>query len=206
VTIEATKSIKTAARLMLRHKVGGLPVVGPDWRLIGIITKTDIVRAFADRFKGKYKVADLMRPAYAKASRGHSVFYLWRLIQMDPSGKIIVVDENERPIGVITKWDLANVTMPEIVLAMRGKDRYRRRKGRARYADKIVPYREYFVPLAENVMTPDPITTTADEDAAEAAKVMVENGIGVLPVVDEEGVLRGVITKREYLLAVASKG
>ena len=36
-----------AARLMLTHRIGGLPVV--DWgRVIGIVTETDIVRAFAE--------------------------------------------------------------------------------------------------------------------------------------------------------------
>ncbi len=206
VTIEITKSVKTAAKLMIKHRIGGLPVVSADGKLVGIITKTDIVRAFADKFKGKYKVEDFMRPAYAKANKGHSVFYLWRLIQLDPSGKIIVVDENNRPIGVITKWDLANVTVPAEMLAARGKDRYRRRKTRDRYRDKIVPYREYFVPLAESIMTPDPITVKPDMDAAEAARIMVEEGVGVLPVVGEDGSLLGIVTKREYLLAVATRG
>ena len=34
-----------AARLMLEHKIGGLPVVDRG-RVIGILTETDIVRAF----------------------------------------------------------------------------------------------------------------------------------------------------------------
>ena len=206
ITIEHTKSIKTAARLMIRHRIGGLPVVSADGRLMGIITKTDLVRAFADRFQGKFKVGDLKRPAYAKARPAHSVFYLWRLIHMDPSGKIIIIDEDERPIGVVTKWDLATVSIPEEIAFTSGKNRYRKRKTPSPLKDKIIVERTYFVPLAENVMTPDPITTMDDVDAAEAARIMVRNRIGVLPVVNDEGVLTGIVTKREYLLTIAQKG
>lgn len=35
-----------AARLMLEHKIGALPVLDGD-RLVGIITETDVLRAFA---------------------------------------------------------------------------------------------------------------------------------------------------------------
>jgi len=206
ITIEYSKSIKTAARLMIRHRIGGLPVVSPDGRLMGIITKTDLVKAFADRFQGKYRVADLKRPAYAKASPTHSVYYLWRLIHIDPSGKIIVIDSNERPIGVITKWDLATVTLPETAMFASGKNRYMKRKTADIYGNKIIAVRTYFVPVAENIMTPNPITTTDETDAADAAKIMVKNKIGALPVIDENEVLTGVVTKREFLLTIAQKG
>jgi CBS domain-containing protein len=38
--------IAEAAMLMVNHKIGGLPVVDDDQRLIGIITESDIFRAF----------------------------------------------------------------------------------------------------------------------------------------------------------------
>jgi acetoin utilization protein AcuB len=48
ITIGPSSAAADAARLMLKHRIGGLPVV--DWgRVIGIVTETDIVRAFAER-------------------------------------------------------------------------------------------------------------------------------------------------------------
>jgi len=35
-----------AATLMINHKIGGLPVVDTDQRVVGIITESDIFRAF----------------------------------------------------------------------------------------------------------------------------------------------------------------
>src|ERR1700680_1809169 len=40
-------SVEDAARLMLEHKIGGLPVT-EDGELIGIISTSDILRAFLD--------------------------------------------------------------------------------------------------------------------------------------------------------------
>ena len=39
--------VESAARLIYKHKIGGMPVVEND-KLVGIITETDILRAFID--------------------------------------------------------------------------------------------------------------------------------------------------------------
>jgi acetoin utilization protein AcuB len=45
ITLKPTDTVETAARLMLKHKIGGIPVV--DERLvIGIVTTTDLLKAF----------------------------------------------------------------------------------------------------------------------------------------------------------------
>jgi CBS domain-containing protein len=46
VTVDATEDVSTAALLMVRHGISGLPVV-KNSLLVGIITKTDIVKAIA---------------------------------------------------------------------------------------------------------------------------------------------------------------
>jgi acetoin utilization protein AcuB len=47
MTVTPATPIDEAARILLDHKIGGLPVVDRD-RLVGIITITDILRAFVD--------------------------------------------------------------------------------------------------------------------------------------------------------------
>ena len=46
-TISPTASLIDAARLMLKHKVSALPVLDGD-KLLGIITESDIFRAFVE--------------------------------------------------------------------------------------------------------------------------------------------------------------
>jgi len=45
ITVTPDRPARDAARLMLDHKIGALPVLD-DGHLIGILTETDIVRAF----------------------------------------------------------------------------------------------------------------------------------------------------------------
>ncbi len=47
ITVGPDRDAAEAARLMLEHRIGGLPVVDGE-RVIGILTETDIVRAFAE--------------------------------------------------------------------------------------------------------------------------------------------------------------
>jgi acetoin utilization protein AcuB len=47
VSVTPFTMLEEAANLMVKHKVGGLPVID-DGKLAGIITATDLLRAFAD--------------------------------------------------------------------------------------------------------------------------------------------------------------
>ena len=45
ITVTPDNTVEDAARLMLKHKIGGLPVV-TGGKAVGIITTTDLLRAF----------------------------------------------------------------------------------------------------------------------------------------------------------------
>lgn len=51
VTVSGDTPLEEAARLMAENEVGGLPVMRED-RLVGIITETDLFRAFTDMLGG----------------------------------------------------------------------------------------------------------------------------------------------------------
>ena len=48
IVIDPDREVRDAARIMLEHKIGALPVLEGD-RLAGILTETDLVRALAVR-------------------------------------------------------------------------------------------------------------------------------------------------------------
>ncbi len=51
-------SLKQAAKVMIDHGVSGLPVVGDDGTVIGIITEADFIEAEADRAVGRRRLFD----------------------------------------------------------------------------------------------------------------------------------------------------
>jgi acetoin utilization protein AcuB len=48
VTVTPHTMLQDAATLMMKHKIGGLPVVGADQEVVGVITETDIFKVFVD--------------------------------------------------------------------------------------------------------------------------------------------------------------
>ena len=48
ITVSPTTSVVEAARLMLAHKVSGLPVVDTNHELLGIITESDLFRVMVE--------------------------------------------------------------------------------------------------------------------------------------------------------------
>lgn len=56
--------------------------------------------------------------------------------------------------------------------------------------------------VAEEIMTPDPMTISGDAPMAEAAKIMLHKKISGLPVVDEAKQLVGIVTESDVLRLV----
>ena len=52
ITTTADTPIEDAAHFMVAHKIGGLPVVNEQKRVVGIITETDIYKTFVEMFGG----------------------------------------------------------------------------------------------------------------------------------------------------------
>ena len=51
LTVTPDTFVEDAARLMLDSKVGGLPVVDEDNHVVGVITETDVFRAFIELYR-----------------------------------------------------------------------------------------------------------------------------------------------------------
>ena len=58
LSIEPTATLAAAVNTLTQHKIGALVVLGPDRRVIGILSERDIVRALAEHRR-------LLRAAFA---------------------------------------------------------------------------------------------------------------------------------------------
>lgn len=48
ITIQPTADLVTAAKLLVAHRIGAVPITGPGGRLAGILSERDIMRAVAE--------------------------------------------------------------------------------------------------------------------------------------------------------------
>lgn len=189
-------SIKRAAQIMLKKDIWALPVVDAEEKLVGIITRTDITRAYAEKYYGKAKVKEYMDKNPPVASPTHTLYYIGELLATTNIGRIIIVD-GEKPVGIITETDIAFIETPFVYL---GDKPFRKRPGispRGKYA----MLRYYVVPLTSDIMTTNLITIEPEADLAEAADAMIKNGISSLPVVTQDRLI-GILTKSCILKAL----
>lgn len=195
-TVSPSNSIVDVARQMLRLRSNYALVRWVEG--LGIISSTDLVRAYAEKYEGEALVRDYYSRDVPTVSRTHTLHYIAESIASSRHGRVIVV-EGEKPVGIITETDLAFIEVSTPTLK---RESYRKKFGRAPRGHLTV-VRTYLVPLAEEIMTPNPETVGLNEDLAVAAKKMVDRDVGGLPVVDEEERLAGIITRLEILEALS---
>ena len=198
IVIEENKNIVNAARVMLENGISTLPVVDRTERLVGIITKTDLTRAYASIGEGRVRVSEIMDRDPPTVTPFHSLYRIIEAIEEKPYYKVVVV-EGRVPVGVIAKRDLVFIDTSKLKQDLTFVKR-----------DTLLPkgrtggIRLYYIPLALDIMSSPPITIEGEKDLAEAARIIVERRIGCLPVIDDEGNLIGLVTKNEIIQAVAN--
>jgi CBS domain-containing protein len=49
ISIEPTATLETAVKTLAKHRIGALLVLGPDRRVVGILSERDVVRALGEQ-------------------------------------------------------------------------------------------------------------------------------------------------------------
>jgi len=203
ITASPGTDVEKAANMLLQHGIGSL-IITEDKQLVGILTKTDLARSFAEKLGRRAKVRELMSKNVVTVGRQNSLAHVVELMEKNNITRVVVVD-GAKPVGIVAASDVAfaQLETPGEGVKMR-KIKFTRKPERAdrpRYR-----YVKYVALLtAEDVMNPELLTIEADEDATRAARLMLEHGISGLPVV-EGGELVGIITKTDLAKGVARFG
>lgn len=103
VTISETDNLNTVRLLMEQHNISGIPVVSPGTnKLVGIVTNRDVRFALDPNTK----VSDLMTKNPVTVKGQVSREQAQELLHKHRIEKLMVVDDNERCIGLITVKDI----------------------------------------------------------------------------------------------------
>ena len=123
VTVSPDHSVRHAARIMLDHRISGMPVVDDDGRLAGIVSEGDFLRRSElgvpalslsearGYVKGhSWKVADLMTSDVVVADEETPIAQIAALMQ-EHGIKRIPVMRGPRLVGVVRRADLLRVVV-----------------------------------------------------------------------------------------------
>jgi len=123
-----------------------------------------------------YRVLDYVRRSPVTVKPDTPIRDAVRVMFEGSIGSVVIVDDSGRPVGIFTERDLVRVV--------------------AQGAPLEAP--------VGSVMTRDPVTVKAGDSIVKAAIIMSERRIRHLPVVDDNGVLVGVISIRDVVDALKS--
>lgn len=102
VTVEADRTLRDVRALMERHKVSGLPVLGPEGRLVGIITSRDLrFRRDDEALVSQAMTAEVVAETGEPTPQGARAKFDANRIE-----KLPVVDGQGRLRGLITVKDM----------------------------------------------------------------------------------------------------
>ncbi|MGQ9719310.1 MAG: CBS domain-containing protein [Nitrososphaerales archaeon] len=195
VTANPSTPLKEAIKTMLEKDFWGLPVVDKE-RLVGIITAFDIMKYLIDR-GNDLRVADVMDRRVVTASPFHSIHHVTELMASTPTKRVVIVDSEGRPTGIISPSNIAFTkgdAKRKVVFRRSLGGFYEQTHKRVTYLD---------LAIAGDVMS-SPVLIAHDEDGViEATKVMVDNRIGALPVLNRGHDLIGMFSRREVLKTIA---
>ena len=112
VVIRADAPLEEAERLMRDRRISGLPVVDGFQRLVGVISRTDILDdgsaslAFLLRRRPTgLRVGELMTSPAVTTSLSSALGEAARLMRDNRIHRVVAIDDDGRPVGVLAASD-----------------------------------------------------------------------------------------------------
>ena len=193
ITVPEDADLRECARLMLSKGISSLVVIDEAKNLKGIITKTDLVAAYVEYYSMERKVQDFMTGKVVTVVLDEPIHSAIMLMSGNEISRVVVTD-NGRVVGIVTGRDL--LPLGGLLAGRFGR--------KTKAARPFIPSGVKAFMLVSDVMTPNPITTTPVSDLADAAYIMIRNGISGLPVVGPGQSLKGLVTKTDVVRALSA--
>lgn len=177
-------NIRDVLNLIIKTRIGGVVVVDRDKKVLGIITERDMAFLLADKLTGK-KVEEYMTKKVVTASPKTTLGEAARIMTKNSFRRLPVVSDGKL-VGMLTTRMIIDFI------------------GRNNIFAKIVENRvdEVLKTKCEEIMKTRVATVTKDMDLGEAARVIKDEGVGTVCVVDNDK-LAGILTERDLVLALA---
>lgn len=179
VYVYTTTGISQALELMKKERIGGLPVVDIDKRVMAILTERDIMSFFAGRISG-VKVEDVMSRRVVTATPSMSIFEAERNM----------VDRGFRRLPVIVNGKVVGMATTRGVLRFFGSGEVFKHLRSGTMAQVLQT-------SVLEIATKDIDMVKPDVDVGEAARIMQEKDVGSVLVAENERLV-GILTERDF--------
>jgi len=185
ISIYPDASLWQASELLLENGIGSL-AVRDDVRgdLCGIITNQDMIEYFS-QVTADIRASEIMSDFVAVVHKHHSLSHILQMMWDEEVDRVVVLEYGGKSVGMITNSNLT--------FACKSAPR----KGR-RVQELPV--------IAEDIMSAPLLTIAEDGLATDAARLMVDERIASIVVVDNENEVVGILNQDSMLQAINNMG
>ncbi|SES98210.1 CBS domain-containing protein [Methanococcoides vulcani] len=184
ISIRSDGNIREAFDLMLKNNIGSLPIVDNANHVHAICTEKDFLTFTAGIVTNK-TIAEYMSKRIEKASADMTISDAAKIMVMNRFRRLPVV-KGDILIGVVNASSIMHFL------------------GNGDAFEKLTTgniHEAMDAPIS-SLISKDVVWVSSDADLGKASELMVKNGVGALPVIDN-GKLCGIITERDILRAMA---
>ncbi len=196
VTTRPSEDVQNVVELMLKNGISSIPVVDDDG-LTGMVTKTDLLNFYNDKYQGKWKVSELMSKDVISVNENHSIAHVIGVMEENGISKVVVIRDNQ-PVGIITPENISFASVEDSETGVAVEKIYFIRNSNG--IDKK-NFRLISMLTASDIMKDDVTMIDQDEDATKAALIMLKEKISGLPVVKDDEIV-GIITKTDLIRGI----
>lgn len=204
VSIDVEESARKAAELMVQHQIKRLPVVDAQGKLVGLVSRLDVLRSVefhaggqevqAAAPRGGSSIAELLEPNVPTVAPEATLEAVMAALETHHQRRVLVVDGRQQVLGIITDGDLLRrVRRPQRPGWLQ---QLRSLVTGERIVDAGQPDTNQ---TAAELMTAPVITVRVDATLHAALQLMLDHQIKRLPVVDEQGRLLGLLGRGSLL-------
>ncbi len=190
VNLDQQDILSQCAIRMDTFQISSVIIVDENGKLIGITTKSDLVRNFATKYQGAYKVKDYLSKRIMTCRKTDSLCFGLDMLNKNKISRLVVTDNDGKVLGVIT-YDTF----------LRNSNYFKN------------PSRNYLLPEGSgrgmtvgDIIGSELITVSSEDDLVKAANFMIEYKVSGIPVVDTNDELKGVISATDIVTAYIQVG
>jgi CBS domain-containing protein len=184
VSADQTDLLSQCAIRMDTFQISSVIIINETGKLVGITTKSDLVRNFAIHYPRMYKVKNYMSQRIMTCRQTDSLYFGLDMLNKNKISRLVVTDNDGKVTGLITYDSF-----------LRNSNYFKN------------PSRNYLLPETSgkgmtvgDIIGSELITVISEDDLAKAANLMVEYKVSGIPVVDAND-LKGVISATDIVKA-----
>jgi CBS domain-containing protein len=202
VTVPIDASIQDCAKQMKNHGISSVVVINKRGKLIGIVTKTDLVSTFLVQSTVSLPITKIMTKKVITVSPDESIFEVESVLFNNEIRRVIVT-KDKSPVGIITYRDFIPAKTFDVYKEFTDPAERAEIAQSSQINEFNVNRLSYLLTFsARDIMTKNPFIAYSDDVVYTAAILMIRHGISGIPVVKNKKLV-GIVTKTDIVNVLA---